>query len=85
MPLQMKQQLMTTMIMMMGGRSMFSSLTMRIPLHFSWMQREHTNDCSEGDEEEHKDMNNMGKDEEKQFCNSHFYTLLLCVHHNHFF
>jgi hypothetical protein len=52
------------MIMMMGRRNMFSAPIMNIPPHISPMQRENANDCSEGEEEEHEDMNKEGKEEE---------------------
>ena len=63
MQLQMQQQFMTTM-MMMAVRTMFSSPTMSIPPYIPLVQRGNNNDCSEGKEEEHEDMNQEGKEEE---------------------
>jgi hypothetical protein len=52
---------MTTMIMMIGGRNMFSAPTMNIPPHIARIQRENTNGCSEGKEEEHENMSKEGQ------------------------
>ena len=64
MQLQIQQQFMTTMMIMMGSRNMFSSPTMNITSCIPPAQTENTHDCSEGKGEEHEDMNQEGKEEE---------------------